>query len=142
VLQRPRFLRSEDDSGYLLRVLRNTRVSGRRRAARRPQRLDAPDELMRIEELSAAQPEVKLDSATLYQAIAALPVPFRDALVAVDVIGMSYEEAARALRAREATITTRLHRARQRVAAALAEESGISPAVQRSAVDAATRTAT
>jgi predicted RNA polymerase sigma factor len=35
------------------------------------------------------------------------------------VIGLSYREAARALRVREATITTRLHRARQRVAADL-----------------------
>ena len=48
-----------------------------------------------------------------------LPDDFRDALVAIDVVGLSYREAARALRVREATITTRLHRARQRVAAAL-----------------------
>jgi RNA polymerase sigma-70 factor (ECF subfamily) len=96
---------------------------------------------MRIEDLSAALPEGRLDCAALYQAIAALPVPFRDALVAVDVFGLSYEEAARALHAREATITTRLHRARQRVAAALAQESGIGPAVQRAPVEAATGTA-
>ena len=37
-------------------------------------------------------------------------------LLAIDVLGLSYREAARALRVREATITTRLHRARQRVA--------------------------
>ena len=37
VLRRPRFLRSEDDLGYLLRVLRNTFFSQRRAAGRRPQ---------------------------------------------------------------------------------------------------------
>src|SRR5262249_3865227 len=50
VLQKPRFLHREDDIGYLLRVLRNTFVSGRRRAARRPQFSDTPDELLRIED--------------------------------------------------------------------------------------------
>ena len=36
------------------------------------------------------------------------PDDFRDALIAIDVVGLSYREAARALRVREATITTRL----------------------------------
>jgi RNA polymerase sigma-70 factor (ECF subfamily) len=130
VLQRPRFLHSEDDVGYLLRVLRNTFVSHRRKAARRPQRSDRPDELTWIEDLGAVQPEARLEWAALYQAIAALPISFRDALVAIDVVGLSYAEASRALRVGEATITTRLHRGRQRVAAALAEESGITPAVR------------
>jgi FAD/FMN-containing dehydrogenase len=49
-----------------------------------------------------------------------LPEPFRLALVAVDIAGLSYREAAEALDAKEATITTRLHRARQRVARELA----------------------
>jgi RNA polymerase sigma-70 factor (ECF subfamily) len=130
VLQRPRFLHSEDDIGYLLRVLRNTFVSGRRSADRRPQSSDTPDELMWIEDLSAPQPEAKLECTALYEAIAELPDAFRDALVAIDVVGLSYREASRALRVREATITTRLHRARQRVAATLAEDSGIAPAVR------------
>ena len=42
--------------------------------------------------------------------------------MAIDVVGLSYREAARALRVREATITTRLHRARQRVARRLQAE--------------------
>ena len=49
----------------------------------------------------------------LYATIAELPDDFRMALVAVDVLGLSYREAARALRVREATITTRLFRARE-----------------------------
>jgi RNA polymerase sigma-70 factor, ECF subfamily len=141
VLQRPRFLHSEDDIGYLLRVLRNTFVSGRRRAGRRPQSLEAPDELTRIEDLSAAQPEARLECTALYQAIAALPALFRDALVAVDIVGLSYEEAAQALGVREATITTRLYRARRRVANALAQESGITPVVRPASLEAAVATA-
>ena len=37
VLRRPRTLRADDDSGYLLQALRNTFVSTRRAASRRPQ---------------------------------------------------------------------------------------------------------
>ena len=58
----------------------------------------------------------RLESAELYAAIAALPDDFRDVLVAVDLVGLSYAEAARSLKVKEATVTTRLHRARQRVA--------------------------
>jgi predicted RNA polymerase sigma factor len=48
--------------------------------------------------------------------IVALPEGFRDALLAVNLVGLSYREAARLLDAPEATITTRLFRARQRIA--------------------------
>jgi RNA polymerase sigma-70 factor, ECF subfamily len=116
VLRKPRILRSEDDIGYLLRVLRNTYFSQRRTASRRPRTTALPDDLDLIEDRSAVRPEAKLEAAELYAAISQLPDDFRDALVAIDVVGLSYREAARALRVREATITTRLHRARQRVA--------------------------
>ena len=121
VLRKPRVLRSEDDIGYLLRVLRNTFISSRRTASRRPREAPMP-ETFDLEDPSAPQPEARIDSQALYAAIAELPDDFRDALVAIDVVGLSYREAARALRAREATITTRLHRARQRVARTLSED--------------------
>ena len=119
VLQKPRLLRNTDDIGYLLRTLRNTFVSGRRAAARRPLTDPLPDDLSTMEDRHAVQPEKQLQTAELYAAIAALPEDFRDAIVAVDVVGLSYREASRSLRVREATLTTRLHRARQRVADAL-----------------------
>jgi RNA polymerase sigma-70 factor (ECF subfamily) len=122
VLRKPRVLHSDDDLGYLLRVLRNTFFSSRRAAARRPQTTALPDDLDLVEDRSAVRPESRLESAELYAAISALPDDFRDALVAIDVVGLSYREAARALRVREATITTRLHRARQRVARALVNQ--------------------
>ena len=115
VLRKPRILRSENDLGYLLRVLRNTFFSSRRTAARRPRTTSLPDDLDHLEDHTAAAPDAVIDTAELYAAIAALPEDFRDALVAIDVVGLSYREAARAFHVKEATITTRLHRARQRV---------------------------
>jgi RNA polymerase sigma-70 factor (ECF subfamily) len=123
VLRRPRFLRNDDDIGYLLRVLRNTFISSRRTAQRRPQTEALPDSLDLIEDHRVRTPLEHLESQALYETIAALPPDFRDALVAVDVVGLSYQEASRALGVREGTLTTRLHRARRRVARELTEEN-------------------
>lgn len=130
VLRKPRWLHSTDDIGYLLKVLKNTSVSARRRAGRRPHASTTLDDVMWMEDSSSPRPEARLDSAALYEAIESLPESFRDALVAVDLMGLSYSEASRALRVREATVTTRLHRARQRVADKLAGADSISPAVR------------
>jgi RNA polymerase sigma-70 factor, ECF subfamily len=116
VLRKPRMLRSEDDLGYLLRVLRNTFLSARRDASKRPQAAVSPDAFDRFEDVSGVQPEARIEAAELYALISKLPPDFRDAVVAIDVIGLSYNEAARALRVREATIATRLYRGRQRLA--------------------------
>jgi RNA polymerase sigma-70 factor (ECF subfamily) len=71
---------------------------------------------------TGARPEEAVIAAQVFPAIARLPESFRLAVVAVDVAGLSYREAARALGAPEATITTRLYRARQRVARELEPE--------------------
>jgi len=119
VLRKPRILRSEDDVGYLLRVLRNTFFSQRRAAARRPQTAPLPETGDLLPDPRAPAPEAFIETAELYRAVSELPDDFRDALIAIDVVGLSYREAARWLKVREATITTRLYRARQRVAQAL-----------------------
>ena len=124
VLSRPRFLRNDDDLGYLLRVMRNTFISQQRRANSRPPATTA-DELDWIEDPRAPQPQDVAETHLVYEAIAELPPDFRDALVAVDVAGLPYREAARVLRIREATLTTRLFRARQRVAQALRDETSV-----------------
>src|SRR5947209_5373117 len=85
ILQKPRILRSEEDLGYLLRVLRNTHFSRLRAAARRPRTDPLPDELDHMTDRSATTPEKALDSSELYTLIAGLPDPFREALVAIDV---------------------------------------------------------
>ncbi len=119
VLAKRRFVRSEDDLGYLLRVLRNVHVSAYRTRMRRPQEVAMPADASLIPDPRAPTPERHLETAELYAAIAQLPDDFRDAVVAVDLMGLSYGEAARALRTREATITTRVYRGRQRLALAL-----------------------
>jgi RNA polymerase sigma-70 factor (ECF subfamily) len=120
VLRRPRLLRRDDDLAYLLRVLRNTFLNSRRAAARRPVAVRLLDDALIAEPRATAQPEAAMQAGELFAAIAALPDDFRDVLVAIDVAGLSYGEAARALKTKEATITTRLYRARERVAKAIA----------------------
>ena len=131
VLARPRTVRREDDLGYLLRALRNTFISKRRAAAARPRRaagelemLDPPDP-----RTAAAEPAKAAEAREVFTAIAALPPDYRDALVAIDVAGLSYAEAAKALKTAEGTITSRLYRARSQVATALspAEEERVMP---------------
>src|SRR5438552_15776614 len=57
VLRKRRMLRSGDDIGYLLRVLRNTHFSRLRAAGRRPQHESLPDDgLERFEDHSAPTP--------------------------------------------------------------------------------------
>src|SRR5436305_15212455 len=124
VLKRPRMLRAEDDLGYLLKVLRNTHFSAHRTAKRRLRAEPLPDDLDRLEDPAAAHPEQALDARELYSLISELPDGFRDALVAVDVLGLTYREAARALKVREGTVTTRLYRARLRLATAMREQDG------------------
>jgi RNA polymerase sigma-70 factor (ECF subfamily) len=116
ILRKPRFLQSADDIGYLLRALRNTFVGTRRFASRRPQTLPLFEESEILADRHSPAPEKQAEMSDVYSAIAALPPDFRDAIVAIDLVGLSYREAAQTLRVREATITTRLHRARLQVA--------------------------
>jgi len=116
VLARPRVVRGEDDLYYLMRALKNTFLTTRRTASRRPVTGAALDEAVLADPRPIGRPEHAIEVQELYATIAQLPEDFRLALVAVDVLGLSYREAARALRVREATITTRLFRARGLIA--------------------------
>ena len=124
VLARPRLLRSGDDLGYLLQVLRNTFISSRRTATRRPRTSAMPEGFEPADVRSTTQPDAALEARDVYAAIAALAPDFRDALVAVDLVGLSYGEAGKLLGVKEATITSRLHRARTQVSAAMRAELG------------------
>lgn len=122
VLARPRVLRGEDELYYLMRVLRNTFLTGLRTTSRRPATVATLDDVLAADPRPTTRPERAVEVSELYATIAGLPEDFRMAIVAVDVLGLSYREAARALRVREATLTTRLFRARKQVVARLSEE--------------------
>jgi RNA polymerase sigma-70 factor, ECF subfamily len=130
VLSRPRVLTGEDELYYLLRVLRNTFLTSRRTASRRPQAVATLDDVVAADSKPIGRPDEAIEIQEVYGAIAQLPQDFRDALVAVDVVGLSYREAARALGVREATITTRLFRARKQVAERLGDD--VTPPVRDS----------
>ncbi len=116
VLARPRVLTGDDDLYYLMRVLRNTFFTNRRTASRRPVTVATLEDVNPADPRQLGEPEQALEMQEVYATIAGLPEDRRLVLVAVDVLGLSYKEAARALRVREATITTRLFRARKQVA--------------------------
>ena len=123
VLAKQRVLRGEDELAYLMKVLRNTFFSSKRTASRRPRTGVSIEELTVADRQPTHRPEHALEVRELYGAIAELPEDFRLALVAVDILGLSYREAGSALKAREATITTRLFRARKQVVKALGEDA-------------------
>ena len=116
VLKRPRMLRTDNELAYLLRALRNVYINHYRVASTRPVICPLDDD---------DAPTVEAEAFTGHEvmaAIASVPGPYRDAVIAVDVIGLSYREAARSLRTRESTITSRLHRGRQQIARLLRPE--------------------
>jgi RNA polymerase sigma-70 factor, ECF subfamily len=123
LLARPRLLRKEDDFGYLLRALRNTFLNQKRSEARRIRPDALPEHLDLVADPQSRRPEAALEAAEVFAAVAALPDDFRDVLVAVDIAGLSYKEAARALRIRDGTVMSRLSRARQAVVRAVGERA-------------------
>lgn len=119
VLTRPRTLRHGYEQRYLLRALRNTHVTGRRAAARRPFTVPMPD----MDFASPVDTPAVLASRDLMAAIAAAPEPYRAAVVAIDLLGLSYDQAARRLRTTRGTINSRLFRGREHVARILCRGS-------------------
>lgn len=119
VLKRPRLLRADDDLGYLLRTLRNTFCDGHRATARRPKIDLGAEALELLEDHTAATPAESAQSREALAALAKLPEPFKSTVMAVDVVGLSCRQAARALGTREGTVMSRLYRGRRRLAPAL-----------------------
>jgi RNA polymerase sigma-70 factor (ECF subfamily) len=119
VLARPRRLRCGRELPYLLGALRNVHLNRVRSLQRRPPTVELPADESQVLRSTLAEPHKVAEQHELLAAIAALPDVFREVLVAVDVVGLSYREAGRLLGAPEATVTTRLFRARRRVARSL-----------------------
>ena len=121
VLARPRAFRAGDPLPYLMRALRNTYLTSLRTAGRRPRTVALATHEGSTMQSSLARPDAALEERMTFEAIASLSDDFRAVLVAVDIIGLSYGEAAAALDTREATIASRLFRARQRVSGVLCD---------------------
>lgn len=120
VLRRPRFVQRDRDLAYLLRALQRTCGAHAATAARRATAPLAPEDLEWVTD-GRAGPELAMDAQLAYAAIARLSPPLRETIVAVDVVGLSYRQAARTLRTRTGTVMSRLYRAREQVATALEE---------------------
>jgi RNA polymerase sigma-70 factor (ECF subfamily) len=121
VLARPRRLRGSDELAYLMTVLRNTFLTQRRTAAHRPRTGAVTlEEVNPVDPRTGERPEEAFEAGEVFAVISGLPERYRLALVAVDIAGLSYREAAAALETKEATIATRVFRARQQVASRLA----------------------
>ena len=99
VLGSRRAARQRNNLPYLMGSLRNTWVDLHRARSARP----ASDSGASVEWLidGSADPQAALDMQVAYTAIRELAPPQREAIAAVDVLGLSYKEAARALRIRQ-----------------------------------------
>ena len=102
--------------GWLWRITRNAFLDEVRRRKRRPT-APLPDEVDRLSQASSPAPEDVLASGRLGEDIQKLlldlPYEFREAVVLCDVVGLSYEEIARAVDAPIGTVRSRIHRGRK-----------------------------
>jgi RNA polymerase sigma-70 factor (ECF subfamily) len=115
VLAKPRVVRGPA-LPYLHGVLRNTFITQYHARVRRRTTPIEPEGLHRVPAGSRHDPETATLHAEVRRAIAELPAHYRDAVVAVDVLGLPYREAADVLGVAEGTIMSRLYRARAAVA--------------------------
>lgn len=118
VLSQPRVLQRDNDLGYLMKALRNTWYSYLRKERVRRDATDPappPVEAL-VTRTSRGDPQASLEAAEVFEALGELPEPYRETLAAVDVAGLSYAEAARALGVRKGTVMSRLHRGRDQLA--------------------------
>jgi RNA polymerase sigma-70 factor (ECF subfamily) len=131
VLRRPRIIRQANERAYLMRALRNVHASQYRARASRPSTVPLPED-----DFLPASEAHSISGREVLEAIATAPPCYRDAVVAVDVLGLSYREAADSLGTQEKTVATRVHRGRAHVAMQLSDRSAIDlgePAVETSA---------
>jgi RNA polymerase sigma-70 factor, ECF subfamily len=115
VLAKPRIVRGSD-LAYLHGVLRNTFISDYQTRIRRGTTPVEPNSLSHVPAGPREDPEMRTLHREVRQAISDLPAHYRDAVIAVDVLGLAYAEAADALGVAGGTIMSRLYRGRAAVA--------------------------
>ncbi|HEY1275918.1 MAG TPA: RNA polymerase sigma factor [Thermoleophilaceae bacterium] len=119
LLTRPRRLRGPDDFPYLARILRNLLYDHYRRSKRIEWTELVVDGEEPVDDREEGDPEAAARANELYGLVAGLPPEQRDVVAAVDVAGMRYQEAARALGVPIGTVMSRLSRGRSRLARTL-----------------------
>ena len=119
VLSKPRRLTDGADFPYLVRALRNVANDHWRSEQRRPQvigDLDPDDSSLRHDR----HPEHEVIAGEVYEHVNKLPIEFRKVVAAVDMLGLSYAQAAKSLKIPQGTVMSRLSRGRNQLACAMA----------------------
>jgi RNA polymerase sigma-70 factor (ECF subfamily) len=118
LLRRPRRLKRGSPMAYLMTMLRNAHIDRHRSAARR-QTVTLDDAEEPEDPRATLRPERAAEQREVLDALHALESPFRETVVAVDVLGLPYKDAAQALDVPLGTVMSRLARGRERVVRAL-----------------------
>ena len=119
LLRRPRRLRGGSELAYLMTMLRNRHIDECRTAARRQVSVGLYEVDDQADPRAGLRPDRVAEDREVLDAVHALDSPFRETVVAVDVLGLSYKEAAQALGVPVGTVMSRLARGRDRVIRAL-----------------------
>lgn len=102
--------------GWLWRITRNAFLDDVRRRNRRPT-APLPEEVDRWDGATTPGADIEFARVTLgddiQKALLELPFEFREAVVLCDVVGLSYEEIARAVAVPIGTVRSRIHRGRR-----------------------------
>lgn len=102
--------------GWLWRITRNAFLDDVRRKNRRPT-APLPEEIDRWDGATAPPADIEYAHLTLgddiQKALLELPLEFREAVVLCDVVGLSYEEIAKAVAVPIGTVRSRIHRGRR-----------------------------
>jgi RNA polymerase sigma-70 factor (ECF subfamily) len=117
VLRRPRMV-SGSEAGYLMQAMRNTHHSRLRAICSRVRTTALPEDFEVTDRHAEDRPMTAIQAREVLDAVAALPEPFRSAVVLVDVQGLKSIDAARELGIAEGTLASRLYRGRAQVARA------------------------
>jgi RNA polymerase sigma-70 factor (ECF subfamily) len=116
VLARPRRVRNTDSFAYLARTLRNVTTDHRRSESSRERRRLLAEEVDPPDHRVTGDPVLAALAGEVYGAVSGLPDHHRDVVAAVDLAGMTYDEAARTLGIPVGSVMSRLYRARDRLA--------------------------
>lgn len=107
---------------WLFRILRNCFID-RFRKMRSEVQLDEAESLAEDETAIWAGDQRLVDVITVRLALAKLPLAHREIIGLIDIIGLSYAEAAHVLEIAEGTVMSRLSRARKALLHLVAEEN-------------------